>query len=172
MRQNSSIRIRRLPSSNFTPRPISQASDTEQQDFANPDMASRRRSFSAPQRPASNTLPEPDLSRQHTVDAYMPPIVEGQATAAQQARGVAPYSDGMGDPRPQAPVNLATPGAESDAGNAQALNSAANAARSNRGLRRFRSGALPPRQQLQSDSEYGNDVVSLLDLIGESEQRH
>jgi len=102
----------------------------------------------------------------------MPPIVEGQATAAQQARGVAPYSDGMGDPRPQAPVNLATPGAESDAGNAQALNSAANAARSNRGLRRFRSGALPPRQQLQSDSEYGNDVVSLLDLIGESEQRH
>lgn len=164
MRQNSSIRIRRLPSSTNV-RPTSQASDpqTEQHDFANPDMASRRRSFSAPQRPASNTLPEPDLTRQHTLDPHMPAIVEGQASEGNHGTA---YSDGIQDSRPQAPVNLPTPGADSEAG-ATAMNSAANAARSNRGLRRFRSGALPPRQELQSDSEYGNDVVSLLDLIGE-----
>jgi hypothetical protein len=95
----------------------------------------------------------------------MPSIVEGQATAAQEARGLQPVQSRPDDvPRPFS--NLQRTGTDTSEG-AQAANSAGNAARGGRGLRRLRSGVLPPRQQvLSADSEYDADVVSMLDLIG------
>jgi hypothetical protein len=166
MRMPSSIRIRRLPSNtnvNTPERPLSQASDTESRDFADPGMAGRRRSSSAPQRPTLQELnQEDDLARQHTAEPFMPSIVEGQATSAQQARGIQPVQSRSGDVPPSlSRTNTA------GSGNTQAMNSAGNTVRSNRGLRRLRSGVLPPRQQeLSADAEYDADVVSLLDLIG------
>ena len=164
MRMPSSIRIRRLPSSTAE-RPLSSASDTESRDFADPGTTGRRRSSSAPQRPTLQELDEADLARQHTAEPFMPAIVEGQATTAQQARGLHPVQSRQGD-APQPFANLQRTNT-SGSGGVQAMNSAGNAARGNRGLRRLRSGALPPRQQeLSADAEYDADVVSLLDLIG------
>jgi hypothetical protein len=165
MRMPSSIRIRRL-ASNTAERPLSQASDTESRDFADPGMAGRRRSSSAPQRPTLQEInQEDDLARQHTAEPFMPAIVEGQATTAQQARGLNPVQSRPGDvPQPYANLSRTN---TAGSGGTQAMNSAGNAARGNRGLRRLRSGALPPRQQeLSADAEYDADVVSLLDLIG------
>lgn len=172
LRTPSSIRIRRLPSNTSVTnnRPLSQASDagsTEGRDFADPGTAGRRRSSSAPQRPNLNELGENDLVRQHTAEPFMPPIVEGQASSAQEARGIEPIRSREADaPQPFNNLQRSTTGT-SDAGGTQAMNSAANAARTNRGLRRLRSGALPPRQsELAADREYDSDVVSLLDLVG------
>lgn len=93
----------------------------------------------------------------------MPSIVEGQATAAQEARGLQPVSSRPNDaPQPFSNLQRST----TETSGAQAMNSAGNAARGSRGLRRLRSGVLPPRQELAADSEYDADVVSLLDLIG------
>lgn len=168
LRTPSSIRIRRLPSN--TARPLSNVSDsgsTEGRDFAEPGSVGRRRSSSAPQRPALNELSEHELARQRTAEPFMPSIVEGQASSAQEARGVEPVPSREADaPQPYSNLQRSTT-AGSDAGGAQAMNSAANAARTNRGLRRLRSGALPPRQsELAADREYDADVVSLLDLVG------
>jgi hypothetical protein len=168
MRTPSSIRIRRLPSSNSVARPLSGGSDTyqpEERDFADPGTVGRRRSTSAPQRPVFHEPAQNDLTRQHTAEPFMPSIVEGQATAAQEARGLQPVQSRPDDvPRPFS--NLQRTGTDSSEG-AQAANSAGNAARGGRGLRRLRSGVLPPRQQeLSADSEYDADVVSMLDLIG------
>lgn len=166
MRTPSSIRIRRLPSNTAVPtsRPLSGVSDTEGRDFAEPGTVGRRRSTSAPQRPSMQELAQEELTRQRTAEPFMPSIVEGQATAAQEARGLEPVRSAPDDvPRPHS--NLQRTGT-ADSGTAQALNSAGNAARGNRGLRRLRSGALPPKQDLAADSEYDTDVVSLLDLIG------
>jgi hypothetical protein len=97
----------------------------------------------------------------------MPSIVEGQATAAQEARGLQPVRSRPEDaPRPFNNLQR-SPTDASDKSGTQALNSSGTAARQSRGLRRLRSGVLPPRQQeLAADSEYDADVVSLLDLIG------
>lgn len=167
MRTPSSIRIRRLPSNTSVARPLSRGSDTEERDFADPGTVGRRRSTSAPQRPSLHEIVNDDLTRQHTAEPFMPSIVEGQATSAQQARGLQPVQSRPDDvPRPLNNLQRSSTN-NSDAGNAQALNSAGNAARQTRGLRRLRSGVLPPRQQeLAADSEYDADVVSLLDLIG------
>nr|OQO31262.1 hypothetical protein B0A51_01016 [Rachicladosporium sp. CCFEE 5018] len=172
MRSPSSIRIRRLPSRDAA-RPGSQASENvTTQDFANFSIPgspnARRRSTSAPQRPLS---PEAgtDLARQRTVEAYMPSIVEGQASAAQEARGLQPVKSRPTDLAPQlAPsISVARPDSrEADNSGPAAMHSAGNAARTNRGLRRFRSGALPPLiQHLPADDEYGADVIGMLDLI-------
>lgn len=164
MRMPSSIRIRRLPS-NTAERPLSSASDTASRDFADPGTTGRRRSSSAPQRPTLQELNEDDLARQNTAEPFMPSIVEGQATSAQQARGFHPVQSREGD-APQPFTNLQRTNT-AGSGGTQAMNSAGNTARGNRGLRRLRSGALPPRQQeLSADAEYDADVVSLLDLIG------
>jgi len=173
MRQNSTIRLRRLPSGLSTPtapRPQSQASDNiVAQDFAgsDPAVANRRRSTSAPQRPSAADLYSNDLARQHTVDAYMPSIMEGQASAAQQARGLEPVRSNPSDigsrRSPSIQMNGFPPAG--DVAGPQAMHSAGNAARASRGLRRYRSGALPPRA-LPQDSEYDNDVVNFLELVG------
>lgn len=166
MRTPSSIRIRRLPSSTSVTRPLSGGSDSyvpEERDFADPGTAGRRRSTSAPQRPTLHELGQDDLTRQHTAEPFMPSIVEGQATAAQEARGLEPVRSRPGDVPLNALQRSATNTSQSGA---QASNSAGNAARGSRGLRRLRSGVLPPRQELAADSEYDADVVSLLDLIG------
>jgi hypothetical protein len=165
MRTPSSIRIRRLPSSNSVSRPLSGGSDTpmpEERDFADPGTVGRRRSTSAPQRPVFHEPAQNDLTRQHTAEPFMPSIVEGQATAAQEARGLQPVQSRPDDvPRPFS--NLQRTATDTSEG-AQATNSPA---RGGRGLRRLRSGVLPPRQQeLLADSEYDADVVSMLDLIG------
>lgn len=169
MRTPSSIRIRRLPSSTSVNRPLSGGSDThvpEERDFADPGTAGRRRSSSAPQRPALHELGQDDLTRQHTAEPFMPSIVEGQATAAQEARGLEPVRSRPTDLPLNALQRSATNTSQASQGGAQASNSAGNAARGGRGLRRLRSGVLPPRQELAADSEYDADVVSLLDLIG------
>lgn len=171
LRTPSSIRIRRLPSNTSVNRPLSGVSDsgsTEGRDFADSETVGRRRSTSAPQRPVLNEVDEHELlARQRTAEPFMPSIVEGQASSAQQARGIEPVRSREGD-APQPFNNLQRSATTtSDAGGAQAMNSAANAARTNRGLRRLRSGALPPRQaELAADREYDSDVVSLLDLVG------
>ena len=170
MRTPSSIRIRRLPSNTSVTRPLSGGSDTylpEERDFADPGAVGRIRSTSAPQRPSAHDLGYDDLTRQHTAEPFMPSIVEGQATAAQEARGLQPVRS-RPDDAPQPFSNLQRTATDmSDRSGAQALNSSGNAARQSRGLRRLRSGVLPPRQQeLAADSEYDADVVSLLDLIG------
>lgn len=166
MRAPSSIRIRRLPSSTSVSRPLSGTSEThlpEERDFADPGTVGRRRSTSAPQRPSLHDLGQDDLTRQHTAEPFMPSIVEGQATAAQEARGLQPVSSRPNDaPQPFSNLQRST----TETSGAQAMNSAGNAARGSRGLRRLRSGVLPPRQELAADSEYDADVVSLLDLIG------
>lgn len=164
MRTPSSIRIRRLPSNTSVARPLSGSSEThlpEERDFADPGTVGRRRSTSAPQRPSLHDLGQDDLTRQHTAEPFMPSIVEGQATAAQQARGLQPVRSRANDaPQPFSDLQRSTTDTPDSAG-AQASNS-----RGGRGLRRLRSGALPPRQELAADSEYDADVVSLLDLIG------
>jgi hypothetical protein len=170
MRTPSSIRIRRLPSNNSVTRPLSGGSDTylpEERDFAEPGTVGRRRSTSAPQRPSAHELGHDDLTRQHTAEPFMPSIVEGQASAAQEARGLQPVSSRPEDvPRPFSNLQRSTTD-NSDRSGTQALNSSGTPARQGRGLRRLRSGVLPPRQQeLSADSEYDADVVSLLDLIG------
>jgi len=170
MRTPSSIRIRRLPSNTSVARPLSRGSDTnvpEERDFADPGTVGRRRSTSAPQRPVLHEISNDELARQHTAEPFMPSIVEGQASSAQEARGLQPVQSRPDDvPRPFSNLQRSTTD-NSEAGNAQALNSAGNAARQTRGLRRLRSGVLPPRQQeLAADHEYDADVVSLLDLIG------
>lgn len=170
LRTPSSIRIRRLPSNNSVTRPLSGVSDsgsTEGRDFADPGSVGRRRSSSAPQRPVLNEVGDNDLTRQRTAEPFMPAIVEGQASSAQEARGIEPvYSREEDAPQPFNNLQRSAT-ATSDAGGTQAMNSAANAARTNRGLRRLRSGALPPRQsELAADREYDADVVSLLDLVG------
>jgi hypothetical protein len=168
MRTPSSIRIRRLPSSNSVARPLSRGSEThlpEERDFADPGTVGRRRSTSAPQRPVSHEVAQNDLTRQHTVEPFMPAIVEGQATAAQEARGLQPVGS-RPDDAPQPFSNLQRTGTDNSGGVAS---QAPNSASKGRGLRRLRSGILPPRQQeLAADSEYDADVVSLLDLIGKS----
>ncbi|OQN98282.1 hypothetical protein B0A48_15558 [Cryoendolithus antarcticus] len=172
MRSPSSIRIRRLPSRDAA-RPGSQASENvTTQDFANFSIPgssnARRRSTSAPQRPLSPEVGT-DLARQRTVEAYMPSIVEGQASAAQEARGLQPVKSRPTDLAPQLTPSISV--ARPDSREAYnigpaAMHSAGNAARTNRGLRRFRSGALPPLiQHLPADDEYGADVIGMLDLI-------
>jgi hypothetical protein len=47
------------------------------------------------------------------------------------------------------------------------MHEAGNAARSNRGLQRFRTGgSAMPRNERPQANEYRSDVVDLLDLVG------
>ena len=131
----------------------------EERDFAEPGTVGRRRSTSAPQRPTMQELGHDDLSRQHTAEPFMPAIVEGQATAAQEARGLEPVRSRPNDaPQPLNTLQRSSTNVSNEG--------VGNTPRGTRGLRRLRSGALPPRQELAADSEYDADVVSLLDLIG------
>ena len=50
----------------------------------------------------------------------------------------------------------------------QATYTAGNVARANRGLRRLRGNTGPSRNNRPLTDEYSADVVSLLDLVGES----
>ncbi len=164
----SNIRIRRLPSSNSTTRPVSATSDFADLESPQVDdaVATRRRSLSAPQRTNLET-PGVDLARQSTVEPYMQTIVEGAPSSARPA-GSSSANRFDGPTAPTTPAILELPQDVANvADGAQAMHSAGNAARSNRGLRRFRSGVLPSRRDDNLDSrEYSADVVDLLDLVG------
>lgn len=173
LRAPSSIRIRRLPSGNAVPRPGTQPSDqaggVTEQDFA---TGGRRRSTSEPQRYGANLAPpETDLARQRT-QQEMPTITEGVQSSRPQ-----PSEDSMSFH--EAPDRPYTPGPAStnasEAGepasrimtSASAMADAGNAARANRGLRRFRTTASSaPRNEQVAADEYESDVVDLLDLVG------
>ena len=186
-RNPSSIRIRRLPSSN-APRPISQASeDSGDHDYVDAVTTGRRRSTSAPQRPSNLAPPENDLSRQRTADPYMTTITEGTPMVnqgspmgydAHQQGGLRPSTrEAAENPQMETPmtpsINVQTPGADPVSRittGASAMHSAGNAAKANRGLRRYRSTALLPTKEqqanTQSQDEYNSDVVDLLNLVG------
>ncbi|KAK5688206.1 hypothetical protein LTS10_000184 [Elasticomyces elasticus] len=177
MRQPSSIRIRRLPSnyaaSNSRPPSQAGAADAVAVDDA-AFSGGRRRSSSAPQRFQQNlTVPGTgaDLARQRTADpmGHMGTITEGtpvgQGTPyyeAAETPGLLPPTPGMMLPTPgEAPIERIRTGAS-------ALNSAGNAARQNRGLRRLRSGQVGGGDRsdyYNRHDEYDSDVVDLLDLI-------
>ena len=171
LRAPSSIRIRRLPSALNTPRPGTQggAPPPAQTDGA---AQGRRRSSSEPQR-YGNTLAPPgvDLTRQRTSD--MPTITEGQATAPGPAPPASESSLSFHEaaetpPRtPSINIENTTTPAERVITGASAMHEAGNAARSNRGLQRFRtSGSNMPRNENPAANEYRSDVVDLLDLVG------
>lgn len=167
LRAPSSIRIRRMPSSTGPPRPESQASSqgTAEQDFAS--TTGRRRSTSEPQR-YGQTLAPPgqgaDLSRQRTVD--MPTITEGVITA-QRAPSESGSSYHEAAERPISPTTEDGYPASRIVTGASAVADAGNAARANRGLRRFRTNAsTQPRNERVAADEYNSDVVDLLDLVG------
>lgn len=136
-------------------------------------VTGRRRSFSAPQRYRESLAPPgTDLSRQRTAEPHMRTINEGQALP--QAQDRTPYYESQETPRPYTPsINIQTPGetpqAERMAQGAPVVANAGEAARRNRGLRRFRSSTQGYRHQHMGDDEYDADVVDLLDLVGKSE---
>jgi hypothetical protein len=132
----------------------------------------RRRSSSEPQR-YGNTLAPPgtDLSRQRTHD--MPTITEGQATTPGPRHAASESSQSFHEaaespPRtPSINIEDSTTPAERVITGASAMHEAGNAARSNRGLHRFRTaGSNMPRNENPAANEYRSDVVDLLDLVG------
>ncbi|RMY78143.1 hypothetical protein D0863_00879 [Hortaea werneckii] len=190
LRAPSSIRIRRLPSSNLSQdtRPAAQrlAQDEGVASSDQAETSGRRRSSSAPQRygvpghqqSLQQQYENNRLSRQLTVgDApHMSTINEGQQL--QPSRNQTPFREQPETPgEPYTPsVGMGTPGSEMPASErvasgVPAMTEAADAARQNRGLRRFRTntgasgrGRGPMRDQPAHD-EYQADVVGLLDLL-------
>lgn len=174
----SSIRISRLPSGNAVPqlRPSS-ATTPAAEDTA---VTGRRRSSSEPKRYSGSHLapPGPDLSHQRTAEpeAHMPTITEGESSQPRQMPSrstIGEYHEAVETPYPVTP---GTPGvdeydaastapASRVASGASALNSAGNAARQNRGLRRLRTNASM-KANADSESNYEDDVVDFLDLVG------
>ncbi|KAK3706496.1 hypothetical protein LTR37_012706 [Vermiconidia calcicola] len=170
LRTPSSIRIRRIPSQTQL-RPGTQESDRPiiQADTA---VTGRRRSSSEPQR-YGGTLAPPgmDISRQRTHE--MPTITEGVSSyRAPSSRSSQSFHEAAETPEPGTPWSLsanvhdsASP-AERVITGASAMTDAANAARTNRGLKRFRTAGAPmQRYEQPTDNEYGSDVVDLLDLV-------
>jgi len=187
LRAPSNISIRRLPSSNQVPvaRPGSQLGEegVAEQDAA---VSNRRRSFSDPQRYVGDLAP-PDnrLSQVRTADQpHMRTITEGlevpqPSRVAPQPSSESMYYEASEGPRPLTPsINLPSPvtelpPADRVATGAPVMADAANAARRNRGLRRFRTNTGMPESVPRRDhprehnrNEYQADVVDLLDLIG------
>jgi hypothetical protein len=168
LRAPSSIRIRRMPSGAVTPRPESQQSShaTAEQDFAQPG---RRRSTSEPQRYGPTLAPPgTELSRQRTVD--MPTISEGVTTGQNvPSESSQSYHEAAEGPTPPVTPSINETGspAERIMTGASAVAEAGDAARANRGLRRFRTTASSaPRNEMPAADEYNSDVVDLLDLVG------
>lgn len=166
----SSIRIRRLPSHNLATDPPDNGEVWSA--AADAAVANRRRSSSAPQRIDHQAQQGTDLARVPTADAYapmMPPIQEGFATSApggpsgagDQTRLQAPHGSMPSRPGGMADLHAAGSGP-------QATFNAGNFARTNRGMRRFRSGTAPSRANPTGSQEYDSDVVGFLDLVGES----
>lgn len=180
VRQPSSIRIRRLPSSTTlsaqTSRELSQGNDatatpasTSETDA---EVMGRRRSMSAPQQRGGGDTGQygGDSVRQSAVE----PSQMGTITEDQVLPQPMPFYEAEETPQPWTPsIGVQTPGGESRPAErlgdgANAMTEAGNAARRARGLRRFRSGTsfTHPRHMPHHD-EYDSDVVDLLDLVGE-----
>ncbi|KAI7243145.1 hypothetical protein KC352_g14616, partial [Hortaea werneckii] len=191
LRAPSSIRIRRLPSSNLAQdsRPPAQrlAQDEGVASTDQAETSGRRRSSSAPQRygAAGNQqslqqqYENNRLSRQLTVgDApHMSTINEGQQLQP-SSRNQTPFREQPETPgEPYTPsVGMGTPGSEMPASErvasgVPAMTEAADAARQNRGLRRFRTNtgasgrARGHMRDQPAHDEYQADVVGLLDLL-------
>ena len=169
LRAPSSIRIRRLPSGLSTPRPGTGQAGTTSVPQQDSTATGRRRSSSEPQR-YGQTLAPPgmDLARQRTYD--MPTITEGQTSTPglQASESSQDYHEALETPRPPS-INIedATTPAERVVTGASAMHEAGNAARTNRGLQRFRTGgSAMPRNEYPAANEYRSDVVDLLDLVG------
>ena len=168
LRPPSSIRIRRLPSqlSQQQARPVSQASEEGIEVADQAFAGGRRRSSSAPQRFQPHLQPPSnDLARQRTADlpSHMRTINEGSALPQES-----PYREAVETPAPLTSFGLNTPGEQPPTpGATNAMYSAGNAARGNRGLRRFRSGTVGNRSDDHNAPDvYDSDVVDFLDLIG------
>ncbi|RMY40418.1 hypothetical protein D0866_01285, partial [Hortaea werneckii] len=191
LRAPSSIRIRRLPSSNLSQdsRPPAQrlAQDEGGAYSDQAETPGRRRSSSAPQRYSAagnqqslqQQYENNRLSRQLTVgDApHMSTINEGQQLQP-SSRNQTPFREQPETPgEPYTPsVSMGTPGSEMPpservASGVPAMTEAADAARQNRGLKRFRTNtgasgrARGPMRDEPAHDEYQADVVGLLDLL-------
>ncbi|GAB7365367.1 hypothetical protein MBLNU230_g6446t1 [Neophaeotheca triangularis] len=167
MRTPSSIGIRRLGSNT----PSTALPPAQAQQNADEAAAARRRSSSAPQkyRPSSGT--DTELARISTADPPMGTLSEEPAYG-QQGRGRGYRGpEEESDPPQESSINVdGLQGGDRFSGGAGAMHSAGNAARSNRGLRRFRSTINPQQQDRQEQSrpdtgEYEDDVVDLLDIV-------
>ena len=172
LRNPSSIRIRRLPS-NYgpqTPRPQSQMSD-EGVNVYDAAVPGRRRSLSAPQRHTSTLAPAPaddHVTRQRTADLpHMGTINEGQSLPHLQP--LSPFFEAQETPRMGVRNPGEAPAVARIADGVPAMENAADAARKNRGLRRFMTSTGQSRgfgHGRPAEDEYDTDVVDLLDLIG------
>jgi hypothetical protein len=103
----------------------------------------------------------------------MPTITEGVTSArrapSESSQSYHDVAEGPGTPGTLS-INGTETGdpAERVVTGASAMAEAGNAARENRGLRRFRTtaSAAPGRNERPTADEYNSDVVDLLDLIG------
>ncbi|KAK5136470.1 hypothetical protein LTR08_003115 [Meristemomyces frigidus] len=132
----------------------------------------RRRSSSAPQRYGGNLAPVDNrLARQMTAELpHMGTITEGQSLPTNRP---APFYEAQETPQPMTPsIGMQTPGEtpmiDRVTSAAPAMENAGQAARRNRGLRRFQTSTGQTRgfgHGRPADDEYDTDVVDLLDLI-------
>lgn len=158
-RNNSSIRLRRIPSSQaLRPSPEELARQRNTVAIANQDAepSGRRRSSSEPQRMSWPPNLQTDLSRQRTYDNsnFMSPIQEGEQTSQQQSNQFL-YVPGE-TPQSEQPPQLGR------------LRRASAATRSMLGLRsRAGEQANAPGEPVDpAQAEYDQDIVDLLDVIG------
>lgn len=184
LRAPSSIRIRRLPSGQgpqaVRPTTGHAPASPAPSDAPSEETGNRRRSFSAPQRYGDTLAPPPsNLARQQTQAGpsapHMSTITEGRQDNSQQFPDY--YAGSYREPveTPQGESMPATPAASEYystptsrvATNAEVMNDAGEAARKNRGLKRFMSSnSMGPRNENPARNEYTSDVVDLLDLVG------
>ncbi|CZT23822.1 related to ahmp1 protein [Ramularia collo-cygni] len=183
MRMPSNIRIRRLPSSNFSPQIPQSASQEHVQTPSADDteLTGRRRSSSAPRSFGYGpNFTAADLARQSTLnESHMPPIREGQA--ASRGNSMHPgFPESLDGSRAYTPginaedMAARTPAPETFGPTGSAMHSAGNAAQRSRGfsLNRFRSNTsttMHPNTRrnstIASQDEYESDVIDLLDLV-------
>lgn len=164
-RNNSSIRLRRIPSSQaLHPSPEELARQRNTVAIANQDAepSGRRRSSSEPQRMSWPPNLQTELSRQRTYDNsnFMSPIQEGEQTSQQQPPPSQQSNQFLdlpgGNPQGEQPPQLGR------------LRRASAATRSMLGLRsRAGEQANDPVEPVDpAQAEYDQDIVDLLDVIG------
>ncbi|KAF2718523.1 hypothetical protein K431DRAFT_287548 [Polychaeton citri CBS 116435] len=168
-RAQSNIRIRRLPSNQAIPPQTSASHEgVSSFDHADRENEGRRRSTSEPQRPNPQQLPGPNIQRQRTYEGPSMGTLaeEGQSIKSPPLQSP-PMHPGFGNNPPGLPTPDGTSRPQPQRGESgvQAMQGAANAVRSNRGMGRMRSGTLPSRYQQDRANEYDSDIVDLLDLI-------
>lgn len=167
---NSSIRIRRLPSSRPTESDASDAGSIGgRSDVSDTVVANRRRSLSAPQPVSHLAVPGAELDHHPSNEPYHPamPAIQERTTSSGRPPTVSqdftegPHPTGR---RPRGHSDLPVANSE-----AAATIAAGNTARAHRGLSRMRGNSVRSRPATaSSEDEYDNRVLGLLDLVGKA----